>query len=235
PARGVLDVGHLSLPRLTDSAAVIVAAKSGPFHRPISSHGHVRGVLAPGALAGRGAASRRVGSVEAQSHPGRRHTRGVIAARRMSLKTLAARHQPAHDVRTRSRVVQSAARATDAARQPRMSPLAPSTAAPARGSDYAQLSRQVKEAGLLVPRPGCYVWKIAVTAALLAAGWAAFVLVGDSWWQIAVAIFLAAVFTQIGFLGHDAGHRQIFRSRRASYILGILLGDLGIGLSYGWW
>ena len=70
---------------------------------------------------------------------------------------------------------------------------------------------------------------------LLAAGWAAFVLVGDSWWQLAVAAFLAVMFTQFGFLGHDAGHRQISGSRRASYVLGILLGNLGIGLSYGWW
>ena len=47
--------------------------------------------------------------------------------------------------------------------------------------------------------------------ALLAAGWTAFVLLGDSWWQLVVAVFLAVVFTQIGFIGHDAGHRQIFR------------------------
>ena len=80
-----------------------------------------------------------------------------------------------------------------------------------------------------------YVWKITVTAVLLAAGWAAFVLIGDSWWQLAVAVFLAAMFTQVGFLGHDAGHRQIFGSRRANYVLGVLLGNLGIGLSYGWW
>ena len=69
----------------------------------------------------------------------------------------------------------------------------------------------------------------------LAAGWAVFVLVGDSWWQLAVAVFLAVMFTQAGFLGHDAGHRQISGSRRASYILGILVGNLSIGLSYGWW
>ena len=116
----------------------------------------------------------------------------------------------------------------------------PSTSAqtpttPQRGSDYAQLSRQVKQAGLLERRPGRYVWKITVTAALLAGGWAVFVLVGDSWWQLAVAAFLAVMFTQAGFLGHDAGHRQISSSRRASYILGILYGNLGIGLSYGWW
>ena len=111
---------------------------------------------------------------------------------------------------------------------------APATALQ-RGSEYAQLSRQVKQAGLLERRPGYYIWKITATVVLLAAGWAAFVLVGDSWWQLAVAAFLAVMFTQVGFLGHDAGHRQVFGSQRASYAAGLLLGNLGIGLSFGWW
>ena len=76
--------------------------------------------------------------------------------------------------------------------------LAPTSSALRRGSEYAQLSRQIKEAGLLEQRPRYYIWKITLTAAALAAGWAAFVLVGDSWWQLAVAAFLAVVFTQIG-------------------------------------
>src|SRR5260221_4622479 len=114
-------------------------------------------------------------------------------------------------------------------------PAGPASAAPARGSEYAELSRQVRQAGLLQRRPGYYACKIAVTIGLLAAGWAAFVVVGDSWWQLAVAVLLAVVFTQIGFLGHDAGHRQVFGSRRASYVAGILLGNLGIGLSYRCW
>jgi fatty acid desaturase len=113
--------------------------------------------------------------------------------------------------------------------------LAPAAFAPRRGSEYAELSRQVKQAGLLERRSAYYAWKIAVTIGMLAAGWTAFVVVGDSWWQLAVAAFLAVVFTQIGFLGHDAGHRQVFSTRRASYVAGILLGNLGIGLSYGWW
>jgi fatty acid desaturase len=104
-----------------------------------------------------------------------------------------------------------------------------------RLSDYAELSRQVKQAGLLKRRRWSYAWRIAVVVALLAAGWTAFVLVGDSWWQLAVAVFLAVVFTQLAFLGHDAGHRQISGSRRVSRVLGVLLGNLGIGLSYGWW
>jgi fatty acid desaturase len=104
-----------------------------------------------------------------------------------------------------------------------------------RGSDYANLLRQVQRAGLLDRRPGYYLTKVAVTVTLLIAGWAAFVAVGDSWWQVAVAAFLAFVFAQVGFVGHDAGHRQIFRSRRANYLLGLALGNLAIGLSYGWW
>src|SRR5580658_7761022 len=148
--------------------------------------------------------------------------RDASASRRTPLWTLAAHHQPTHDVRPRSHHM-------------RYHLTAPTPPAAPRGSAYAQLSRQVKQAGLMDRRPGRYAWRIAAVAALLAAGWAAFVLVGDSWWQLAVAVPLAIVFTQLGFLGHDAGHRQISASRRTSYVLGILLGNLGIGMSYGWW
>jgi fatty acid desaturase len=107
--------------------------------------------------------------------------------------------------------------------------------APRRGSDFAELMRRIKSTGLLQRRPGYYLTKIAMTGAALIAGWAGFVLLGDSWWQVAVAAFLAAVFAQLGFIGHDAGHRQVFRSKRANYLVGLLHGNLAIGLSYGWW
>jgi fatty acid desaturase len=84
-------------------------------------------------------------------------------------------------------------------------------------------------------RPGRYAWRIGVTVTLLAACWTAFVLLGNSWWQLGIAALLAVIFTQMGFLGHDVGHRQISGSRRVSTILGLLFGNLGIGMSYGWW
>jgi fatty acid desaturase len=105
----------------------------------------------------------------------------------------------------------------------------------ARGSDFADLMRRVKAAGLLERRRGYYLTKIAVTGGLLVAGWVAFVLIGESWWQLAVAAFLAVVFTQIGFIGHDAGHRQIFRSKWANDLVGLVHANLALGLSYGWW
>ena len=111
----------------------------------------------------------------------------------------------------------------------------PGRASRPRGNDYAQLSRQVRAAELLARRPGYYRVRIGLTVALWAAGWIGFVILGRSWWQLAVAGFLAVLFTQAGFLGHDAGHRQVFTSRRANDVLGIGCANLLIGLSYRWW
>jgi fatty acid desaturase len=104
-----------------------------------------------------------------------------------------------------------------------------------RGSDYAALSRQVREAGLLDRRKRYYAWKVGLTGAALALGWTAFVIIGNSWWTLAVAVFVAVVFAQIGFLGHDAGHFQVFRTRRANAVLGVACGNFATGISHAWW
>ncbi|SBV29860.1 fatty acid desaturase family protein [Micromonospora krabiensis] len=104
-----------------------------------------------------------------------------------------------------------------------------------RGSDYAQLSRRISQAGLLERRPGWYAVRIALTLGAFAAGWVAVVLVGESWWQPLLAVGLAVATTQVAFLGHDAGHRQMFRRRGPSEVVGLLAGNLAVGLSYGWW
>jgi fatty acid desaturase len=104
-----------------------------------------------------------------------------------------------------------------------------------RWSEYTQLSRQIKQAGLLDRRHGYYAAKLILNLVLLAAGGAAFFLLGDSWWQLVTAAYLAVVFTQIAFVGHDAGHRQIFRSWRANDWVGLLSANLLVGISFGWW
>ncbi|NJP32223.1 acyl-CoA desaturase [Micromonospora sp. HSS6-12] len=104
-----------------------------------------------------------------------------------------------------------------------------------RGSDYAELSRRIRDAGLLERRPGRYALRIALTAGFFAVAWAVVVLVGDSWAQVAVAVLLAVASTQLAFLGHDAGHRQMFRRRGPSELVGLLAGNLAVGISYGWW
>ncbi|MEV4319431.1 acyl-CoA desaturase [Actinocrispum sp. NPDC049592] len=107
-------------------------------------------------------------------------------------------------------------------------------ARPAPGSDFARLARLIGGAGLFDRRIGYYTARMTVNALLLAAGVVAFALLGESWWQLLVAAFLAVVFTQFAFVGHDAGHGQIFRTRRTNNVIGYLHGGI-TGLSFQWW
>ncbi|ASR36381.1 delta fatty acid desaturase [Prauserella marina] len=110
-----------------------------------------------------------------------------------------------------------------------------STTSSRTGSDYSVLARTIGDAGLLRRRPGYYVLRFALVFGAFAACWAAFAFIGDSWLQIAVAAALALLFGQIALLAHDVAHRQVFRTRRPSEITGLIVGNLAIGLSYGWW
>src|SRR5258706_15386681 len=78
--------------------------------------------------------------------------------------------------------------------------LASASSAARRGSEYAELSRQVKDAGLLERRPGYYAWKIAVTIGLLAAGWTVFVVAGHPGWPPGGARVPAGVLPPSGVL-----------------------------------
>ncbi|MGW7029593.1 fatty acid desaturase family protein [Streptomyces xanthophaeus] len=103
------------------------------------------------------------------------------------------------------------------------------------GSDFARLSKKVQAAGLMRRRPGYYTFRIAAVTALYVVGWTAFVLIGDTWWTLLAAGFLAVVFGQVALLAHDIAHRQVFRLRRSSELAGRIAGNLGIGMGYGWW
>ena len=102
-------------------------------------------------------------------------------------------------------------------------------------SDYAELSSRIRAAGLLDRRTGYYVARYSLTWLVFAAGWLVFALDGASWWQLVTAAVLGVLSTQVAFLGHDAGHKQVARTRRGSYLLGLLHGNLAVGLSFGWW
>jgi len=95
--------------------------------------------------------------------------------------------------------------------------------------------KQVRRAGLLKRRPVFYTAWIAANLLLLAAG------VGGvrAGWRLLVAAdhaaVLAVAFAQNGFLTRDAGHRQVFRSRRANHVVGLVHGNLAVGSAFGWW
>ena len=100
--------------------------------------------------------------------------------------------------------------------------------------EYAQLKRLVKDAGLLEKSPWHYTIKMAVNLSLLALSVAVLTLVDSIWLQMLNAAFLAFVIVQISFVGHDLGHKQVFRSSRNNDILGLFVSFL-IGINRTWW
>jgi fatty acid desaturase len=100
---------------------------------------------------------------------------------------------------------------------------------------YGQLLAEVRRTTLLERSLVGYLPRVAVLGAAVAAGLGVFLWLGDSWWQLALAGYSGLVLAQVGFLGHDAGHQQVFRSRRWNDAFGVVLSNLGVGLSYRWW
>ena len=110
----------------------------------------------------------------------------------------------------------------------------PAAADPATAGFHA-LALQVRATGLLGCRPAYYRVKITLTVSAFFAGWALLVIVGNSWAALAVAPLVGMTFTHLGFIGHDAGHNQVFCTRRRNRLLGLIVGNVLIGLSFGWW
>ena len=110
-----------------------------------------------------------------------------------------------------------------------------STPSPNSVSDYADLKRILTTAGLRRPQPQFYVSK-AIFNAVAFAGVVALAL-----WSphpavlVASAVLFGFMLTQVGMLGHDIAHRQVFRRGRWIAISGWILGNLAMGISYTWW
>ncbi|MGB4135039.1 MAG: acyl-CoA desaturase [Microbacterium sp.] len=99
---------------------------------------------------------------------------------------------------------------------------------------YKEVSRVVRETGLLQRTPRFYL----LVAGAILLGFAGcitgFVLLGDSWLQLLLAAALGILFTQVAFLAHEAAHRQILASGPANFRLARVLAGV-VGMSYAWW
>src|SRR5215204_3364062 len=102
-------------------------------------------------------------------------------------------------------------------------------------SDFTELARRIKDAGLMRRRYGYYWTKLIGVPIVFATAIALFIWIGDSWWQMFTAVGFAVLFTQTAFLGHDAAHRQIFKSGRWNDWISVVIANLLVGISYGWW
>ncbi len=103
-----------------------------------------------------------------------------------------------------------------------------------RENEYAELKQLVKEQGLLNKQPSFYAGQILLVLSLLSISLTFVVLIDALWLQLLNAAFLAFVFAQIGFIGHDAGHRQIFNAAGKNKIAGLAVNFL-LGTSRSWW
>ncbi len=104
-----------------------------------------------------------------------------------------------------------------------------------RTRSFTELARVVRESGLNDRTPWFYAVVLAVLLLALGGAGAGIVLLGHSWLQLLVAGGLGVVFTQIAFVGHEAAHRQVFKTGPANDRLGRVLADVFVGISYSWW
>jgi fatty acid desaturase len=100
---------------------------------------------------------------------------------------------------------------------------------------YAELKVRIKQAGLLKEQPVYYAYKILMTLGLLAVGVLPLVRRPPIELVMLDAVFLAFIFTQLGFLFHDVCHRALARGAWQNAVVGLVFGNLLTGISRAWW
>jgi fatty acid desaturase len=93
----------------------------------------------------------------------------------------------------------------------------------------------VQEQGLLTSRTAWYVRAIVLNLLAVASIVTGIVLTGPSWQVLWFAPLLALASARSAFIGHDACHSQITRNRRVSRAIGLVHGNLLLGMSQQWW
>ncbi len=100
---------------------------------------------------------------------------------------------------------------------------------------FSELLKRVKAEGLLDLDPRYYTGRLALNTALLLIGLAAFFELGNTWWQLVVAVWMGVCGVQSAYMWHDAGHKAMFRNKRAASAVGYFHANFVNGVSFGWW
>lgn len=100
--------------------------------------------------------------------------------------------------------------------------------------EYAELKQLLTQQGLFDAQPVYYICKVLQVLSFFVLALGILIITDLFWVQILNAAFLAFVFTQMAFMGHDAGHRQMFQSSRRADVFGLLC-TLLTAVSYSWW
>ncbi|MBS1905052.1 MAG: acyl-CoA desaturase [Actinobacteria bacterium] len=99
---------------------------------------------------------------------------------------------------------------------------------------FVDVSRVVREMGLMQRTPWFYALVAAGLAVAFGGAVTGFILFGDSWFQLLIAAAFGILFTQVAFLAHEAAHRQVLASGPANDRLARVLAAV-VGMSYSWW
>lgn len=102
-------------------------------------------------------------------------------------------------------------------------------------NDYAELKQRVLQAGLLEKTPTASMIAVMVNYALLGICFAIFAWFRNPWVVLLNAAFLSFISGQVGFVMHEAGHRQMFRQGWLNVLIGLIHANLLLGISYGYW
>lgn len=106
---------------------------------------------------------------------------------------------------------------------------------PVIANQYTELKRLIKQNRLLDQQPAYYTYKILFTMSLLAVSVIFLLVINNFELQLLNAVFMAFAFAQIGFLAHDIGHRQVFRTNRNTELSAFVIGNMLLGWSWSWW
>jgi fatty acid desaturase len=100
--------------------------------------------------------------------------------------------------------------------------------------EYAELKGLLAQKSLFDRQPLYYAGKVLQNLSFVVLSFGILMTTNLFWVQLLNAAFLAFIFTQIAFMGHDAGHRQMFQSSRKMAAFGLLC-NLLTAISYSWW
>jgi fatty acid desaturase len=76
---------------------------------------------------------------------------------------------------------------------------------------------------------------LALNTTLILVGLVVFFELGNSWWQLLTALWMGLCGGQSAFMWHDAGHKAMFRDKRAASAVGYVHANFVNGVSFGWW
>jgi len=99
---------------------------------------------------------------------------------------------------------------------------------------YSDLRQRVKDAGLL-ERSGWKSLPLALIAVALGAIALAVAIVAPGPWSLIAAPLLAVFWMQLGFVGHDTGHNQVFPRTQNNQALGLFCFPLLLGMCFRPW